>query len=309
VSLPSASPAVVSERWPELPYAAWRDTMDTLHMELQVIGKLRLALSPFEPQWGNVPLYVTARGLTTSPMSASGVTFEVQVDLLDHQVMLLASSGATRRVALSARPVASFYSEFTAALKSLGISVDISLRPSEVDNPIPFDQDFTHSTYDPVAVTRFFRVLSDIDLILKEHRAYFRGRSSLVQFFWGTFDLALSRFSGRPATPPKNAGIIYRLSADAEQICVGFWPGGSRFPEPAFFGYEYPKPAAIEAEPIRPATARWDADLGEFVLPYHEVRKVTSPRDAILEFWESVYAAGARKSSWDPRLAIARQPV
>ena len=309
MSLPSATPRPVTERWPDLAYAAWRDTMDTLHMEFQVIGKLRLTLSPFEPQWGNVPLYLTARGLTTSPMSASGVTFEVQVDLLEHHVMLLTASGATKRVELSPRPVALFYREFMAALKSLGINIEISLLPSEVDNPIPFDQDYTHSAYDPVAVTRFFHLLSEVDLILKEHRARFRGRSSLVHFFWGTFDLALTRFSGRPATPPKDAGTIYRLSTDAEQICVGFWPGNPRFPEPAFFGYGYPKPPTIEAEPVRPAAARWDSNLGEFVLPYHEVRKASSPRESILEFCESVYEAGARRGSWDPSLVIARQPV
>ena len=307
--LSSTSAPGITERWPEIPYAAWRETMDTLHMELQVIGKLRLALSPFEPQWGNVALYLTARGLTTSPMSASGVNFEVEADLLHHEVLLQTASGATKRVALTARPVAVFYKELMEALNSLGINVDVSRRPSEVDNPIPFDEDYTHSAYDHIAVTRFFHALSDVDLVLKEHRAHFRGRSSLVHFFWGTFDLVLTRFSGRPATPPKDAGTIYRLSTDAEQICVGFWPGNPRFPEPAFFGYAYPKPPGIEEVPVRPAAARWDAKLGEFVLPYHEVRKAPSPKKAILEFCESVYEAGAGLAAWDPGLVIARQPV
>jgi len=169
--------------WQELPYAARHDTMDTLHMELQVIGKLRLALSPFEPQWANVPLYVTARGLTTTPMSSSGATFEVQVDLLEHQVLFLTTAGASRRVPLTARPVAAFYEECMAALRSLRIAVEISALPSEVDNPIPFPGDFTHRAYDPTWATRFFHVLSGIDLVFKQHRANFRGRTSLVQFF------------------------------------------------------------------------------------------------------------------------------
>ncbi len=297
-----------AETWRELPYAAWRDTMDTLHMELQVVGKLRLALSPFEPQWANVPLYVTARGLTTTPMSTSGVTFEVQVDLLDHQVLVLSTTGVKKRVPLTARPVAAFYREFLAALDALGIRVKISLRPSEVDNPIPFTEDFTHTAYDPTWATRFFHVLSNIDLVFKEHRSHFRGRTSLVQFFWGTFDLALNRYSGRPVAAPPKAGTINRLGGDAELICVGFWPGNPQVPQPAFFGYASPKPPGIEQEPVRPSAAHWDAPLGEFLLPYDDVRQASSPKDAILEFCESVYAAGARMTAWDPELVIARKP-
>ncbi len=294
--------------WPELPYAAWHATMDTLHMELQVIGKLRLALSPFEPQWANVPLYLTARGLTTTPMSSSGVTFEVQVDLLEHQVLVLTTAGASRRVPLTARPVAGFYEECMATLRSLGIAVEMSTLPSEVDNPIRFPEDFTHRAYDPIWATRFFQVLSGIDLVFKQHRANFRGRTTLVQFFWGTFDLALTRYSGRPAEPPPGAGRIYRLSGDAEVICVGFWPGNPKVPQPAFFGYPYPNLPGIEQESIRPSAAHWDSTLGEFLLAYDDVRRASSPEDAILEFSESVYEACARRAAWDPALVIARQP-
>jgi len=299
----------LAEAWPELPYAAWRDTMDTLHMELQVVGKLRLALSPFEPQWANVPLYLTARGLTTSPMSSAGVRFEVEVDLLDHQVLIITSEGTREQVALTARPVAIFYREVLAALARLQIHVSITPRPNEVDNPIPFNEDFQHSTYDPKWATRFFQVLSRIDLVLKEHRAHFRGRTSPVHFFWGTFDLALARYSGRQVEPPANAGSIFRLGGDAELICVGFWPGNAGVPAPSFFGYAYPKPPAIEEEPVQPRAARWDAAAGEFLLPYDDVRRASSPKEEILEFCEAVYAAGSRLAGWDPGVLIGRQPT
>jgi hypothetical protein len=293
--------------WQELPYAAWHDTMDTLHMELQVIGKLRLALAPFEPQWANVPLYLKSRGLTTTPMSASGVIFQVDVDLIDHQVEILTSRGDVVRVPLVPRPVAAFYREFMGALRTLGISVEITRRPSEVSNPIPFDEDETHVAYDPVWATRFFHVLSGIDLVFKEHRARFRGKTSPVNFFWGTFDLALTRYSGRAIEPPANEGIIRRLSGDAEVICVGFWPGNDRLPIPAFFGYAYPSPPGLEEEQLQPSAARWDPAAGEFILPYDDVRRSASPREAILEFCESLYAAGSRLARWDPALGISRQ--
>jgi hypothetical protein len=299
----------MAEGWPELPYEAWRNTKDTLHMELQIVGKLRLALSPFEPQWGNVPLYLTARGLTTSPMASSGRTFEVQVDLLDHEVLFLTTDGAKERVPLTARPVAAFYQDVMAVLGRLGIAVTINPRPSEVADPIRFNEDYTHSEYDSKWATRFFHVLSNVDLVLKEHRAHFRGRTSPVQFFWGTFDLAHLRYSGRPAQPPPNAGTIFRVSGDAEAICVGFWPGDARFAAPAFFSYAYPKPAGLEQETIRPRSGRWDTRAGEFLLPYDDVRRVSSPREAILEFAESVYSAASRLADWDPGLAIARQPA
>ena len=306
ISTPTPTVAIPSA-WQELPYAAWHDTMDTLHMELQVIGKLRLALSPFEPEWANVPLYLTARGLTTTPMSASGVIFQVDVDLIEHQVVIETAGGDVEGVALAPRPVAVFYRDFVKALETLGISVEISRMPSEVSNPIPFDEDETHVAYDAPWATRFFHVLSGIDLVFKEHRARFRGKTSLVNFYWGTFDLALTRYSGRAVDPPANAGIIRRLSGDAEVICVGFWPGNARLPMPAFFGYAYPNPSGLEHEQLRPGAAHWDQAAGEFILLYEDVRRASSPREAILEFAESLYAAGSRLARWDPALVIPRQ--
>ena len=295
------------EAWPELPYSAWKDTLDTLHMKLQIVGKVRLSLTPFEPQWANVPFYVTARGLTTTPMeSAAGLVFQVDVDLIDHQVVIQTVRGEVRRVALTASPVADFYADFMSNLGALGIEAGFRPIPSEVSDPIPFAEDTVHVTYEPEWANRFWRVLSQVDLVLKEYRSRYRGRTSPVHFFWGTFDLANSRFSGRAATPPPGAGLIERLGGDAEQACCGFWPGHSRFPQAAFFSYTYPKPAGIELQAIEPAKASWSPELGEFALLYEDVRKSASPREAVLRFFESTYAAGARLARWDPGLAVER---
>jgi len=292
--------------WPELPYEAWKDTLATLHMKLQIVGKLRLALSPFEPEWAHVALYLTPRGLTTGPMSSGGLIFGVDADLIAHQVVITTAAGATRQVALVASPVATFYKDFMAALDGLGIHARIRPVPDEVSDPIPFAEDTVHSAYDPEWANRFFHVLARADLVLKEHRSRFRGRTSPVHFFWGSFDLANTRYSGRTAEPPPGADVIARKSEDAEQICAGFWPGNAAFPEPAFYSYTYPKPDGIEAERITPATASWDPKLGEFVLLYHEARKAASPRDAMLDFCESTFAAGARLRGWDPGLVAER---
>jgi hypothetical protein len=295
------------EAWPELPYDAWKDTLDTLHMNLQIVGKVRLSLSPFEPQWANVPLYLTSRGLTTTPMTGAGVTFQIDVDLIEHNVLIETVEGDMRRVALTARPVADFYADFMSSLATFGIVPGFRPIPDEVDDPIPFAEDTVHKTYDPRWANRFWRVLSRVDLVLKEHRARYRGRTTLVHFFWGTFDLALSRFSGRPAQPPPGAGLIGRLGGDAEQVCVGFWPGSARFPRAAFFSYAYPKPEGIEEQRIEPPGAGWNQQLGEFALLYDDVRKSASPRTEILRFCESTYAAGAALGRWDPGLVV--EPV
>jgi len=296
------------EVWPELPYDAWKDTLDTLHMSLQIVGKVRLSLTPFEPQWGNVPLYLSARGLTTTPMEFAGLIFQIDVDLIDHQVLIETARGETRRVALRARPVADFYTELMSNLSALGIRATFRPIPDEVDDPIPFAEDTTHSAFEPEWANRFWRVLSQVDLVLKEHRSHFRGRSSSVQFFWGTFDLAYIRYSGRPNVPRPGAGLIERLSGDAEQSCAGFWPGDSRFPHPAFYAYTYPKPNGLDMQPIEPTPAGWNSDLGEFALPYEDVRKSASPPEVMLRFFESTYAAGARLAKWDPRLLVERSP-
>jgi hypothetical protein len=294
--------------WPALPYEQWRETRDTLHMCTQVIGKVRLALSPLEPQWANVPLYVTARGLTTSPVPFGLGTLDAEFDLISHRLTLRTSAGGTERVELAPRPVADFYRDVVDALARLSVDVTISGTPSEVRDPIPFAVDRTHHSYDRERANTFFRILSQVDILLKEHRARFLGRTSPVQFFWGTFDLALTRYSGRPATPPPGAGSIYRRSADAEQICAGFWPGDERFPRPAFFAYIYPKPDGVEDIAIAPDTAGWDATLGEFVLSYDAVRASADPRADVLAFLDSTYHACADTAAWSNDLIPAGSP-
>ncbi|TMD68318.1 MAG: hypothetical protein E6I84_02010 [Chloroflexi bacterium] len=298
----SAGPITQVGEWPELPYDAWAPTLDTLHMKLQVIGKIRLALTRREPQWANVPLYLTARGLSTSPMWSGLTGFAIDVDLVEHEVVIALNDGRLERVALRARPVAEFYRELMEGLHRLDIDVPITTMPSEVADPIPFPEDTVHRSYDPGWANRFWRLLARVDLIFKEHRGRFLGRSSAVSFWWGTFDLALARYSGRPVTPPAGAGIIRQVGGDAEQICVGFWPGNTQLRVPAFFAYAYPTPSGIERAPVRPAAARWNPDLGEFILPYDDVRRSHDPRQAILDFAESTFQAGADRQQWDAAL-------
>jgi hypothetical protein len=293
------TPTSSDDAWPELPYEAWRATRDTLHMYMQIIGKVRLTLAPMEPQWGQVPLYLTARGLNTSPIPHPAGIFDIDVDLIDHVVSVRTVGGAVERVQLEPRSVADFYAELMKALAAAGVPVTITELPSEVRDPIPFPEDVEHASYEPEFANRFWRVLVSVDAVMKEHRARFRGKTSPVQFFWGTFDLAYSRFSGRPVEPPPGAGVITRLGGDAEQACGGFWPGDARLTEPAFFAYTYPSPAGIEQAEIKPEAAYWNAEMGEFLLPYEAVRTASEPRRALLDFLETTYRAGARAAGWD----------
>jgi len=290
------------DEWPALPYDEWRPTRDTLHMYTQIVGKLRLALSPFEPEWANVPLYVTARGLTTSPVPVGLRTFDAEFDLVDHQLVLRANDGGVVGLPLHAQAVADFYGAVMDALRGLGFDVTISPGPSEVPDPIPFAQDRTHHSYEPEQVNRFFAVLSAADVVLKEHRSRFRGKTSPAHFFWGSFDVVVTRFSGRPVTPPADADAITRYGGDAEQICGGFWPGHPQFPSPAFFAYGYPKPEGIEQASIRPVDAAWNDELGEFVFPYDVMRAAPDPRRALLDFLQSTYDASAERLGWSPEL-------
>jgi len=294
--------------WPALPYDDWLDTRDTLHMYTQVVGKIRLALSPFEPEWANVPLYVTARGLTTSPVPYGLRTFDVEFDFVDHRLVLRANDGGAEQIALRPRAVADFYQDVMDALGRLGVDVTISPGPSEVPDPIPFAEDRVHHSYEPADARRFFHVLSQVDVVLKEHRSRFTGKCPPVQFFWGSFDLVGSRFSGRLVTPPPEAGTIERYGGDAEQICGGFWPGHPQFPRPAFFAYGYPKPEGIETASIRPDGAGWNADIGEFLFPYDAMRAAPDPKRALLDFLESTYDACAQQMGWSPELTKVHAP-
>jgi len=286
----------VSE-WLPLPYAKWQETRDTLHMYTQVIGKLRLALSPFEPHWMNVPLYVTARGLTTSALPLGTRTLEARFDFIDNVLLLESSDGRVERRVLGGA-VADFYADVMRALGRLDIDVKLSLLPQEVDDPIPFPDDRTHHVYAPSQALRFHDVLSRIDAVLKEHHAGFFGKSPPVCFFWGTFDLAVVRGSDRRVQPRAEAGTIERYGGTAEQVCGGWWPGDPRYPDPAFYAYAWPKPAGIESSAIEPAGAAWSPVIKEFLLPYATVQSSSDPRTAILDFLRSTYAVGAKRLGW-----------
>jgi hypothetical protein len=277
-------------------------------MYTQVVGKLRLALSPFEPEWANVALYVTARGLSTSPIPVGVRTIDVEFDFVEHALVVRTSDGSIDRRPLGG-PVADFYADVTSMLHRMHVEVAISVIPSEVPDPIPFPDDRTHDTYEPAKVHRFHQALTRVDVALKEHRARFRGRTTPVHFFWGSFDLAVTRYSGRPAQAAPGAGVIERLSGDAEQISAGWWPGSERIPYPAFFAYAHPRPHGIESVPVRPPEGAWDADAGEFLFPYEAARSTGEPLRAALDFLGSTYAAAAGLLHWDPDLTDVTLPA
>ncbi len=279
--------------WPSLPYSQWKETLDTIHMYSQIPGKIRLALSPREPEWQQTALYVNSRGLTTGPIPYRDHTFEIQFDFLRHYVEIATSLGPGASIHLESRTVADFYSAMMATLARLGIDVAINPEPQEVPNPIPLNEDTGHDTYEEGEIARFWTILSGVDSVLREYRAPFRGRHSLVQFFWGSFDLAYFRFTGRAASAPPGANMLMREGLDAEMICAGFWFGDGRLGEPAFYSYMAPKPDGLERAVIRPAGAGWNKDIGEFIFRYEDARAASSPRAAILEFLNSSYDAAA----------------
>ncbi len=292
---------MTGDAWPALPLADWRDTCDTLHMCVQIAGKVRLALSPAEPQWAHVALYVTPHGLTTGPIPYRERTFQIDFDFVEHRVAIVASDGQTRSLALKPRSVAAFYRWFEQALEEMDIHAHIWPMPVEVADPVRFDEDQRHAAYDAEAAGRFHRVLLQADIAMKRHRAPFRHRHTLVQFFFGTFDLAYARFSGRPATPPSD-DVIMAGAMDAEEICTGFWPGDARFPEPAFWCYAYPKPAGAERVAVRPDAAFWSDAMGEFVLRYDDVRRCESPETELSEFFASTFEGLSALARWNDGL-------
>lgn len=289
----------MSDNWPELTLSKWRDTCDTLHMWTQIIGKTRLLLSPPMNQWWHVPFYVTSRGLTTSPIPYGTLVFEAEFDFVAHELRIVTSAGAVIAIALYPRSVASFYAEYMQSLRSLGIDIRISTTPEEVPDPIPFEQDEVHASYDREYANRFWRILVQVDRVLKEFRARFTGKSSPVHFFWGSFDMAVTRFCGRIAPVREGADRITREAYNEEVISCGFWPGDARFDRAAFYAYAVPAPQGLEKGTIGPAAAFYSNSLGEFLLPYDDVRASASPDDAILEFCQSTYEAAAKLANWD----------
>ena len=286
-----------STEWPPLPFPEWEATCDTLHMWTQIVGKTRMELAPRENHWWNVTLYVTPRGLSTSAIPCRQGSFDAEFDFIAHCLLLRTSAGVERRIRLFARSVADFYAEYRAALGSLAIEVHFDLTPAEFDDPTPYDQDRHHASYDRDAVERFRRTLIHADRVLKKFRARFIGKSSPVHFFWGSFDLAVTRFSGRHAPIAPDADPVTREAYSHEVISCGFWPGDRRYPRPAFYAYAAPAPAGLEKEPVQPG--HWDTGMREFLLPYDDVRQAASPDQAVLDFCQGTYEAAARLAHWD----------
>ena len=283
--------------WPSLPLEEWEDTYQTLHMWTQIVGKIRLGLAPLQNHWWNVALYVNTRGLTTSPIPYKDRKFELQFDFIEHRLVLETSDGQQRAITLEPKSVASFYRETFAMLESSGIDVRINPKPQEIPSPIPLDKDETHASYDREYAARFWRILLSIDSVLQEFRARAIGKSSPVHFFWGSFDLACTRFSGRRA--PARKGVITSEAYSHECSSIGWWPGGGDVKGPAFYAYFAPEPTGYGAQPVRPPAARYENNLHEFLLRYDDVRRSNSPSAEILDFAQSTYEAGARIGGWD----------
>jgi hypothetical protein len=285
--------------WPELPLDAWQDTYATLHMWTQVVGKVRLALSPRVNHWWEVPLYVNARGLTTSAIPYGDGIFEIQFDFIDHELNIQTSWGSAESIALKQQTVADFYAEFMSALRSLGVEVKIWTMPCEVPNPVRFESDTQHASYDPEYARRFWQILILCDTIFKEFRSRFIGKDSPVHFFWGSFDLCVTRFSGRRAPERVGADPVTLEAYSHEVISAGFWPGGGEIKGPAFYAYAAPEPAGFAEQPVQPAAAFYHPQLREFLLMYDDVRRADSPRQTLFSFLQSTYEAGANLAHWE----------
>ena len=291
-----------ASEWPALPLtAAWAETRDTLHMWTQVVGKVRLALTPPVNHWWHVTLFTTARGLTTSPMPYDHGTLEIAFDFVDHRLRLETSAGRTRTIPLEPKSVADFYREVVEALRELDVTVHIWPMPVEVPTPIRFDQDVQHHSYDRASVERWWQAVLRIDTVFKAFRGRFLGKSSPVHFFWGSFDLAVTRFNGRRAPARPDADAMTREAYSHEVLSAGFWPGSGAVSEPAFYAYAVPEPQGFKTAHVGPPAAFYSPDFNEFILKYEDVRTAASPDDALMEFLERTYDAGATLGHWDRR--------
>ncbi len=303
IALGSAAPH--GNNLPSLPYDSWKDTLATLHMWTQIVGKIRLKLCPLVNHWWNVPLYVTARGLTTSPMPYGDRTLEISFDFIEHELLVETCEGG--RVALQLQPqsVAEFYRSVMAMLAELRMPVKIWTRPCEIPDPIPFEKDAKHASYDREAAHSFWRILVWVDCVLKKFRAPFLGKVSPVHFFWGSFDLAVTRFSGRTAPPRPGADSITREAYSHEVSSAGFWPGGGEIKGPAFYSYAAPEPEGFARAVVRPQAAFYHPQMKEFLLMYDDIRTADNPERLLLDFLQSTYEAAANLGKWD-RKALER---
>jgi len=296
----------VGATWPSLVWNEWAATADTLHMWTQIVGKTRLALTPLQNHWWNVPLYVTARGLGTSAMPYGDDALDIEFDFVTHALHFRMSSGQEREMKLRPRTVADFYKEYLDTLASLGVEVKIDPMPCELAHPIRFDLDTEHKSYDPEYVERFWHVLLLTEKVFRRFGTGFLGKVSPIHFFWGSFDMAVTRFSGRPAPPRPGADQIQREAYSHEVISAGFWPGNGGYGAAAFYCYAAPVPEGLADAKVRPTAAGWDKALGEFIFRYDDLRAEASPEAALMEFLESAYAAAADAAKWD-RAALERQ--
>jgi hypothetical protein len=296
-SLRTSTPSF--EPWPALPLQEWKPTYHNLHMWMQIVGKVRLALTPKTNHWWNVPLYVTARGLTTSPIPYGKDTFEIRFDFIDHKLFIDRCDGLQKTMPLEPRRVAEFYKEFMAMLYRLGIEVAIFSKPVEVPEAIPFAEDDLYRAYDPDAAYRCWRILLSCDAVFKRFRSQFLGKSSPVHFFWGSFDLAVTRFSGRRAPERPGADPITREAYSHEVISAGWWPGGSGVDAPAFYCYAAPEPDGFPAQHVSPESAFYHPQLKEFILMYDDLRRAQNPEQELLRFLQSTYEAGATRAGWN----------
>jgi hypothetical protein len=287
------------ERWPSLELGAWEPTYATLHLWSQIVGKTRLALSPWVNHWWHVALYLSPRGLTTGQIPYGRGGFEVEFDFIAHQLVVRTSAGTTRSIALVPRTVADFYGEYLTLMSELGIVVRITPKPSELPDPIQFPDDRVHAAYDADYANRFWRILVQVDRVFKEFRGGFIGKASPSHFFWGSFDLAATRFSGRRAPARPGADLITRVAYSHECISAGFWPGSGPVREAAFYAYAAPAPAGLADAKIAPAEAYYHRELGEFILPYAAVRSAKEPDAALQAFLTSTYDALATLGAWD----------
>jgi hypothetical protein len=291
-------------RWPALPYAAWKDTLETLQLWTQIVGKVRLAMTPWLNHSWHVTLYVTARGLATPPIPHRARDFSLEFDFIDHVLWLRTSDGHFRQLMLKPISVAEFYADLMAALRELDIAVRINEMPNEISGAVPFPDDKVHASYDRDAAARFFRVLLSCHAVFSHFRTSFLGKASPVHFFWGSFDLAVTRFSGRRA-PPHPGGVpnlpdaVAREAYSHEVSSAGFWPGGGAIDHPAFYSYAYPAPQRFSAAKVKPYAAFWSKELGEFILPYDAVRSADDPEKALMAFLQSTYDAAADLGGWD----------
>jgi hypothetical protein len=290
---------------PELPYESWKDTLATLHMWAQIVGKVRMTLCPLVNHWWNVPFYITARGMTTAAMPYEDRAIEARFDFVDHQLIIESSDGRSKSLALQSETVAQFYNRFMTALSELGLHVHIWTMPCELPEPIPFEKDNVHSTYDPNAAHKFWRILVWVDQVFQDFRARFQGKVSPVHFFWGSFDLAVTRFSGRTAPERPGADSVTREAYSHEVSSAGFWPGGGDIKGPAFYSYAAPEPTGFAEQHVRPQTAFYHLQMKEFLLFYDDVRSAPSPKAALMDFLQSTYDAAADCAKWD-RKALER---